>query len=176
MKAALKPQRFHFVSRGFSLIELVIVIVIIGIIGAIAVPKLSGASGRAVDAQVVAALGQFQRAIDMYMAEHGNKCPATDPSGAVNTSQVSFRNRLRGTTDEVGNVSASGMFGPYLKDIPTNMANRRQTIRIDGAPAGANTHGWRYDWAKKQIEADDMARVAWGGKIVAEAAVVAEED
>jgi len=159
--------RSKLFREAFSLIELIIVIVIIGIIGAIAVPKLTGATDRAVDAQVIASLGHFQRAIDTYMAEHGNRCPATDPGGGINTSQISFRNRLRSTTDDVGNVSASGIFGPYLTDIPVNMANRRQTVRMDGAPAGANTNGWRYDTALKLIQADDKQRLAGGGKLEA---------
>ena len=158
-------NRSNHASLAFSLIELVIVVVIIGIIGAIAIPRLGGATDRAVDAQVIASLGHFQRAIDTYMAEHGNKCPATDPNGSINTSQVSFRNRMKGTTDDVGNVTPTGMFGPYLKDLPVNLANRRQTLRVDGAPAGANTNGWRYDSVKKLIQADDSVRNANGGKL-----------
>ncbi len=165
--------RSHPCRGAFSLIELIIMIVIIGIIGAIAVPKLTGATDRAVDAQVVASLGHFQRAIDTYMAEHGNRCPATDSNGAVNTSQIWLRNRLTGTTDDSGNLSASGMFGPYLKDIPVNMANRRQTVRINGVAAGANTNGWRYDWDKKLIEADDSVRKPGGGRLGGSVAVSA---
>lgn len=150
---------------GFSLIELVIVVIIIGIVGAIAIPKLGGATDRAVDAQVIASTGYFQRAIDSYMAEHANRCPATEPNGVISTSQSNFRNRLRSQTDELGTVSVTGLFGPYLKDVPINMANRRQTIRVDGVAAGANTHGWRYDSVKKQIEADDQVRLKSGGKI-----------
>jgi prepilin-type N-terminal cleavage/methylation domain-containing protein len=150
---------------AFSLIELVIVIVIIGIIGAIAVPKLAGASDRAVDAQVIASTGYYQRAIDTYMAEHNNRCPATNASGVIELSQVNFRNRLRGNTDSLGNVGAGYLFGPYLKDLPINMANRRLTVRFDGAAAGENTTGWRYDTVKKKIEGDDSARGTGGGKM-----------
>lgn len=161
----MQQRRSKVCRAAFSLVELIIVVVIIGIIGAIAVPKLTGATDRAVDAQVIASLGHFQRAIDTYMAEHGNRCPATDPNGTINTSQVSFRNRMKGTTDDVGNVSPTGLFGPYLKDLPVNMANRRQTLRVDGVAAGSNTTGWRYDSVKKQIQADDSVRKATGEKL-----------
>lgn len=155
-------------GRGFSLIELVIVLVVIGIVGAIAIPKLGGATARGVDAQVIASLGHFQRAVDLYMAEHMNRSPAHEADGSVNTSMIAFARRLVQTSDEDGNLN--GMFGPYLRAIPTNMANGKAIVRIDGAAAGANTHGWRFDSSRRVIEADDQVRTPTGKTLGAAAA------
>ncbi len=56
---------------------------------------------------------------------------------------------LDGTVNDPG-----GVYGPYINSIPTNLHNGIPTIRIDGAAAGANTHGWRYDSGSGLIEPD----------------------
>jgi hypothetical protein len=38
-------------------------------------------------------------------------------------------------------------------------------VRFDGAAAGANSAGWRYDTVKKKIEGDDSERGTGGGKV-----------
>ena len=88
--------------------------------------------------------------------------------GSVNPSMMVFARRLVQTSDEDGNLN--GMFGPYLRAIPTNMANRKAIVRIDGAAAGASTHGWRFDTARRVIEADDAVRASTGKKAGAQAA------
>lgn len=136
-------------SSAFSLIELVIVVVIIGIVAAIALPRMSSAAERAASNAVTYDQATVQRAIDLYREEHGGSLPHV---GAANKTEFILR-LLAKTTDD-GTVGASGHLGPYLRSIPTNKINGFATIRIGGADAGANTHGWRYATATGVFEAD----------------------
>jgi prepilin-type N-terminal cleavage/methylation domain-containing protein len=137
---------------GFSLIELVIVVVIIGIIGAIAIPRMSSAAENSAKNAVIADQSTLQRAIDMYATEHGGTLPHVGSAGAKE-----FYQRLYKKTDALGNVTDSGIFGPYINGIPANQINGLNAIRQDGAAAGANTHGWRYNTVSGAIEADHLS-------------------
>jgi len=135
---------------AFSLIELIIVIVIIGIIGAIAIPRMSSAAENAAVNAVIADRSTLQRAIDLYEVEHEGVMTHV----GAGTIKV-FYFRLLKHSDLDGTVNdTTGIYGPYINSIPTNLHNGIPTIRIDGAAAGANTHGWRYDSVSGLIEPD----------------------
>ncbi len=69
-------------SRGFSLIELLIVAVIIAVIVAIAVTRVTQASRNATAAGVAAHLRTMATAFDLYNAEHGS-WPRHSETGAM---------------------------------------------------------------------------------------------
>ncbi len=165
MSPRLPPSRPRR-RAAFSLIELVIVVVIIGTIASIAVPRLLSASERSTDAAVLADRTTLQRAIDLYIAEHAERCPATQPGGAVSTDAAAFEHRLTGKTQISGLVDASGGYGPYLRELPVNPRNGLATVRINGAAPGANTHGWRYDSAAHEIQPDHAKIVIEGEEVV----------
>lgn len=141
--------------RAFSLIETVLVIVILGIIAAIAVPRMSVAASNSVVAAATANVSALERAIALYAAEHNDRTPAHEADGGINTDEATFAKRLVQTSNAVGDTGVKLMFGPYLRELPHNPVNGRRRIRIDGAPAGANTHGWRFDSIARIIEPDD---------------------
>ena len=147
----LRPPCRH----GFSLIELVLVVLIIGTLATIAVPRLLNASDRSQRAARAADVATLQRAIDMYTAEHGERCPATADNGVVSTDGTNFAQRLTQHTLLNGRIDSSGTYGPYLRDVPVNPLNGLSTVRVNGAAAGANTHGWRYDSSSRAIKPDD---------------------
>lgn len=159
-------------GSGFALVELVLVVAIMGIIGAIAIPKFSSAADRAKAAAVAGSVTQLQHSVDLYTAEHADRNPVTEPGGSPTTAGATLVLRLTRYTDDAGNTGASGIFGPYLRTWPTNPYNAKQSIRIDGAAAGANTHGWRIDSATLQIESDQATAISpvghlgSGGKII----------
>lgn len=140
-------------SPGFSIIELVIVVVILGIIAGIAMPRLSRASESAKENALLSDLTMLQGAIERYTAEHGGLSPGHDAPGSTG-SEEDFAARLVARSDERGNVQASGYLGPYLRHMPPNPFNGLETVRIGGAAAGSNTHGWRFDPLTLAIQSD----------------------
>jgi prepilin-type N-terminal cleavage/methylation domain-containing protein len=58
-------------SKGFTLIELMIVVVIIGILAAIAIPKFGAASDRAKEKEADGILKQVYTLQSAYTAQHG---------------------------------------------------------------------------------------------------------
>lgn len=150
----MRTRRPHL-GRGFSLIELVIVVMILGVVAAIAVPRLGGAAERAQAANLAANVVRIQKAIDLYTAEHGDQCPASDGAGGFQTNGRWVVERLEHQTDADGTINpTTGLYGPYLRAFPANPVNGRRTVRIDGAAAGADTHGWRYDTSTRTIAPD----------------------
>ena len=143
-----KPAR-----AGFSLIELVIVVVIIGIIGAIAIPRMSSSAENAAKNSVIADQRVLQGALDLYEVEHQGVMAHVGAG-----TQLTFYFRLIKRSDLDGTVNdPGGVYGPYINGIPANKINGLGTVRLGGAPAGANTHGWRYDTTTGQIEPDHLA-------------------
>ena len=145
------PSRRQF--RAFSLIELVIVVVIIGIIGAIAIPRMSSSAENAAKNAVAGDQAALQRALDLYEVEHEG-IMAHVGAGSLKTLYY----RLLKKSDLDGTVNdATGIYGPYINGIPANKINGLATIRRNGDPAGADTHGWRYDTTTGRIEPDHLA-------------------
>ncbi len=91
-------------SRGFSLIELLIVAVIIAVIVAIAVPRVTEASRNAAAASVAAHLRTMATAFDLYNAEHGS-WPRHSETGAM---PPEMQGRLLAT--DFGSSPAGGMY------------------------------------------------------------------
>ena len=146
--------------RAFSLIEVVIVVVIMGAVAAIAIPRMSSAASNATAGNVQANVAVIEKAIAFYAAEHNDHSPANDADGAVNPSEAIFVRRLVRTTDADGETVGARVFGPYLTDLPANPYNGRRRIRIDGATAGANTHGWRFNSTTRVVEPDNRVTVS----------------
>ena len=155
IRREFKSYPVHHSRSAFSLIELVIVVVIIGIIGAIAIPRMSSSAENAAVNAVKADRATLQRAVDLYEVEHEGVMVHV---GAGSLKVFYFR--LLKHSDLDGTVNdTTGIYGPYIDNIPTNLHNGLPTIRINGAAAGANTHGWRYDSTSGLIEPDHTAGV-----------------
>lgn len=170
MTCAHPPARLR---TAFSLVEIVIVVVIIGIVAAIAVPRMSSAASRARATSIRADLAAMNRAAEFYTAEHGGLHPGQDKTGAPLPDGTALVLRLTEQTDVHGEPGT--IYGPYLLRMPVNPFNGLTTVRIDGAPAGAGTHGWRYDSPSRAFQADDSVQTA---SITADslAATVLEKD
>jgi type IV pilus assembly protein PilA len=70
-------------TKGFTLIELMVVIVIIGILAAIAIPKFMDASIKAKVSEIPTVLATFDHAELAYLAEKASLSTATDLTDLV---------------------------------------------------------------------------------------------
>lgn len=121
-------------------------VAILAIIGAIAIPRMSASAANASDAALLNNWRKLQGAGELFAAEHMGLGIGLDLKGSVVTEKVLLQRLIYESTLD-GTPARKGMYGPYLHSLPINHDNNLSTIRVDGAAAGAGTHGWRYDSA-----------------------------
>jgi general secretion pathway protein G len=135
-------------KRGFTLVELMIVVALLGILAAIVVPQFASNTSEAKVSALASDLAAVRKQIELYRCHHQDSLPAT-----VGETGNDFIRRMTTKTDAAGNAGAQN--GPYFLRMPVNPFNDQDTVRIGDAAAGANTHGWRFDPATGQFQADD---------------------
>ena len=134
-------------KSGFTLVEILIVVVILGILAAIVIPQFTEASTEAKESSLCTDLQTVRSQIELYKIQHNDQLPGSGTASWVDA--------MTGKTDIAGAVGAD--YGPYLQKVPTNQFNDLNTVRIDGAAAGANSEGWRFDTTTGAFQADDSA-------------------
>lgn len=117
------------VSRGFTLVEILIVVVILGILAAIVVPLMGGATQDASIATASTELNKVRRAVEVFMVSNDNTLPTV--------------------------VAGDGTWGEivtpaYLREAPVNNyvggSNSRVIVIGTGPDTAFQTdHGWVYN-------------------------------
>lgn len=139
-------QSFAFVTAkrrrsAFTLVEILIVVVIMAVLAATIIPSFSNSVA---DAKVNTAtfnLNTLRSQIEHYRAEHDGKVPSATLA------------ELMAKTDKNGTIGTSvnvHVYGPYLRTIPENTINNKDTVKaITSDPASetdaGETHGWLYN-------------------------------
>lgn len=98
-------------SRGFTLVELLIVIVVIAILATISIVAYNGVQARARDSARAHALQQMETALEAYYIDHG-QYPVSSGSTTINSSWST-------TADSSWSVLASAL-QPYLASLPSD--------------------------------------------------------
>ena len=132
-------------SRGFTLVEILIVVVILGILAAVVVPQYLGASEDASKKAAVHEVQRLRKAVEVYLIRHGNVLP-----------DVAEGNGTWG-----GLITAKD----YLKTAPVNpwIGSPNAGLIVFGNAADGAYHtnyGWVYDPATGDVwagafDADD---------------------
>ena len=161
-------------SKGFTLVELLIVVIILAILAAIIIPQFTAATDDATQSAYDTNIANIRAAIDLYRQQHGEYPGAVASTGAtcINgaavagaAGPVSFMTQLRNYTNSAG-LACTGTdpnefkYGPYLKDdLPDNPLGTNNTLTVVttgvlGLTSGT-TGGWRFDSVTGEFIGDE---------------------
>ena len=113
-------------SKGFTLVEILIVVVILGILAAIVVPQFTNATQDAQTGNIRAQLKSLQNQIELYKARSTDGLYPDLPEGTDGAT-----------------CWASMISGAYIKKEPKNPFNGKSGVK-SGAD-GDTDYGWSYD-------------------------------
>lgn len=141
-------------TRGFTLVEVLIVVVILAILAATIIPQYASSTNEARSSNAVYNLHVLRSQIDLFRAQHED----------VNPTLADITDQLTKTTDFTGALDPNGDFGPYVQQIPENPFTKDTSFVAPAAvppQAAEAVGGWLYDENTGQIwinEADLLTR------------------
>jgi general secretion pathway protein G len=142
-------------SRGFTLVEILIVVIILGILAAIVIPQFTNASSDARNNSVASTLQTLRGQIELFKIQHGD-VPPKDAAAlmACLTGQTS-------AADTTG-TGGAGTLGPYVQSFPVNPVNGWSTA----AGAAAANVGWVYTTATGNLYTVQATSTAGTGAVL----------
>lgn len=131
---------------GISFIEFAMIAAALSTCAMALAPELAAATRTAREQTLQRDLEMFRRQIEQYKKDHGERLPA-----AESNSETTFVAQLTSRSDEHGETSPRGHFGPYiLGDLPPNPFNGKRRVLVVAGPlkrehtAGDGNHGWSF--------------------------------
>ena len=97
-------------SRGFTLVEILIVVVILGVLAAMVIPQFSQASSEANLNTLLGNLQTFRSQIELYKIQHCDLLPGQASFGAA-VAEADF----------VAALTNDATYGSYVNKIPENL-------------------------------------------------------
>jgi len=134
-------------TTGFTLVEILIVVIILGILAMVVVPKFASSADDAREAALATDYQAAVRQMELYKHEHPGRLPHQMAGGGDDVNNLIAR--MTGKTDVDGTLNATGKFGPYLMEWPSNpfmTGPEAAEIKFrDDAPSSRDgSTGWYY--------------------------------
>jgi general secretion pathway protein G len=127
-------RTFHRLSRGFTLVEILIVVIILGILAAIVIPQFANASTDARITNLKTTLANVRTQIEVFKCQHNETAPALSGMWILLTGRTD--------TSEANSAAPAGThWGPYLQAAPVNPLNNQTGITSAASDPNA---GWFY--------------------------------
>jgi general secretion pathway protein G len=142
---AIRPRQ----SRGFTLVEILIVVIILGVLASIVIPKFANASAEAKRNSMLSSLNTLRGQIELYMLQHGDTPPVLSGTDWTSLTDISSFN---GQT-----------CGPYLQMAPVNPLNGHSEVetvaddQVGGEVISGTTIGFVYNPSNGKMWATNTA-------------------
>jgi len=113
-------------SKGFTLVEILIVVIILGILAAIVIPQFTNASTDARRNSLTSQLQTLRSQLELYKLQHNDRLPTSIATGSTDPNVVWAQ--MTQQTDVNGDTTGTDDFGPYLQQNPTNPLNSNMLV------------------------------------------------
>ena len=140
------PARFGGAGAAFTLVEILIVVVLLGILAAIVVPQFRKASNDARESALARDLQTIRSQLQVFKVQHNGPYP-TDVTLLTKKTTVG------------GVESATGAYGPYVEQMPTNPFT--ETSDVQTATKGAGSQAWYYNSTTGEFAPNDASHTSW---------------
>lgn len=136
---AIRKYSTRSASRGFTLVEILIVVIILGILAAIVIPQFTNASTEARESNVRSQLQTLRSQIELYKLQHKDVPPALILGGGGQWEVFTKYTDIDGDVSDT--KTATHIYGPYMNAAPVNPLSGFATI----GTAAADDGGWVYN-------------------------------
>jgi general secretion pathway protein G len=133
-------------TKGFTLVELLIVVVIMAVLAATVIPEFSTSTADAQLNTTVFNLQTMRSQIQTYKAQHGGNVPPTLAKMTVKTNKTHAEG------------AADSLFGPYLSTLPEDAINSVAAEAVSASTpvvATGTTGGWLYNSTTGEVRIND---------------------
>jgi general secretion pathway protein G len=142
-------------SRGFTLVEILIVVIILGILASIVIPQFATASEDARRNSLQSLLQTLRAQLELYRLQHVDENPPGLDTVGLRDGSIAWAEMLV-KTDKDHTTNPNGLLGPYLQTMPVNSisinapANSVDVFVViadvtPGGPSGAGSAGWVFN-------------------------------
>jgi len=140
----------RMVTKGFTLVEILIVVIILGILAAIVIPQFTEASAEARVSNLMTNLQTIRSQLLLYKTQHLEKYPECgDWSNDHFVDEMTTYSDLKGVTKAAADLTANPpvIYGPYLTSIPVNPMNGLNSVTVvtTGTNPKDETSGWWFN-------------------------------
>jgi general secretion pathway protein G len=140
-------RKYRSTSKGFTLVEILIVVIILGILAAIVIPQFTNASTEARESNVRSQLQTLRSQIELYKLQHKDVAPLLITGGSAEWDV--FLNYTDIDGDVAAAKDATHIYGPYMNAAPVNPLSGFNKISATAVDDG----GWVYNETTGTISA-----------------------
>ena len=146
----MSPRR----TRGFTLVEVLIVVVIMSVLAAVVIPQFSASTEDARKSTAEFNVSTMRSVIETYKGQHRGTLPAHD------STDKNFPTLIAKTL-ATGVIDPAGPYGPYLLEMPENPYTGNSVVEVTtktslqaGDVTAGSAGGWLYNTTTGHIFLD----------------------